>query len=146
MKIFVIHGPNLNMLGSREPQIYGMIDMNGLNELISDKAGKSNVLVDFLQSNSEGELISAIHKGLDYDGIILNPAGYGHTSIAMMDAIKAVKTPVIEVHLSNIHTREEFRHQTYTSKASYGVITGFGADSYLMALEALIRIIDREKI
>ena len=143
MKILVIHGPNLNMLGIREPSIYGKEGLDEINNALRLHAAEMNVQIDFFQSNAEGELISTIHNGIQYDGIILNPAGYGHTSIAMLDAIKAVKTPVVEVHLSNINTRESFRHHTYTSMGAVGVITGFGTDSYLLALDALCGIYKR---
>ena len=140
MKILVLHGPNLNMLGTREPGIYGSVCLDDVNRLIRGKAEKAGIQVEIFQSNIEGELISMIHKGASFDGIILNPAGYGHTSIAMMDAMKSVATPVVEVHLSNVHAREEYRHHTYTSSAALGVITGFGAESYLLAVDALISI------
>lgn len=138
MKILVLHGPNLNMLGKREPGIYGSVSLDDVNGLIRTKAAESGAEVEIFQSNIEGELISMIHKGASFDGIILNPAGYGHTSIALMDAIKSISTPLVEVHLSNVHAREEYRHHTYTSSAARGVITGFGADSYLLAIDALI--------
>ena len=138
MNILVLHGPNLNMLGKREPGIYGSVSLDDVNGLIRTKAAESGAEVEIFQSNIEGELISMIHKGASFDGIILNPAGYGHTSIALMDAIKSISTPLVEVHLSNVHAREEYRHHTYTSSAARGVITGFGADSYLLAIDALI--------
>lgn len=138
MKILVLHGPNLNMLGKREPGIYGSVCLDDVNALIRAKAAQCGAEVEIFQSNIEGELISMIHKGSSYDGIILNPAGYGHTSIALMDAVKSITTPVVEVHLSNVHAREEYRHHTYTSSAAKGVITGFGSDSYLLALDALV--------
>jgi len=141
MKILVIHGPNLNMLGSREPDIYGTAGLDNLNAIVSERVRSLGGTADFFQSNSEGALISKIHDGALYDGIILNPAGYGHTSIALHDAIKTIATPVVEVHLSNIHAREEFRHHTYTSSAAKGVICGFGAESYLLAADALASII-----
>ena len=109
--------------------------------MIRTKAKESGSAIEIFQSNIEGELISKIHSGASYDGIILNPAGYGHTSIALMDAIKSIETPVVEVHLSNVHAREEYRHHTYTSAAARGVICGFGADSYLLAVDALVSII-----
>jgi 3-dehydroquinate dehydratase-2 len=140
MKILVLHGPNLNMLGKREPGIYGSEGLESVNDMIRTKAKDAGVTVEIFQSNIEGELISKIHSGASYDGIILNPAGYGHTSIALMDAIKSIGTPVVEVHLSNVHAREEFRHHTYTSAAARGVIAGFGTDSYLLAVDALVSI------
>ena len=144
MKILVLHGPNLNMLGNREPGIYGNACLDDVNRLMRDKAEIKGIQLEIYQSNIEGELISMLHKGAAFDGIILNPAGYGHTSIAMMDAIKSIATPVVEVHLSNVHAREDYRHHTYTSSAAHGVITGFGSDSYLLALDALASIAEKK--
>ncbi|MGL4368665.1 MAG: type II 3-dehydroquinate dehydratase [Spirochaetota bacterium] len=139
MRLLVINGPNLNMLGSREPEIYGKNGLEQICTLVAEYASSKGADTEFFQSNAEGDLISKIHTGGMYDGIILNPAGYGHTSIALLDAIKSITTPVVEVHLSNIHTREEFRHQTYTSRGAIGIIAGFGGTSYLLAVDALIR-------
>ncbi|MBQ8866620.1 MAG: type II 3-dehydroquinate dehydratase [Bacteroidaceae bacterium] len=136
MKIQIINGPNLNLLGKREPGVYGATSFEDyLKEL---RALYPNLALDYYQSNVEGELINKIHEvGFDYDGIILNAGAYTHTSVALQDAIRAVKTPVIEVHISNVHKREEFRHKSMISSACVGVICGFGMDSYRLAVEAL---------
>lgn len=137
MRIQIINGPNLNLLGKREPQIYGE---KGFEEYLQVlRNSYPNIQLDFYQSNIEGELINKIHEvGFDYDGIILNAGAYTHYGLALMDAIKAVTTPVVEVHISNVHQREEFRHHSVISCACKGVICGFGLDSYRLALEALI--------
>ena len=137
MKIQIINGPNINLLGKREPQIYGsrgFIDyFNELQEKYPD------IEFDYYQSNIEGELIDKIQDtGFEYDGIILNAGAYTHTSIALQDAIRSFSSPVIEVHISNVHKREEFRHKSMISCACVGVICGFGLDSYRLAVEALI--------
>ena len=137
MKSQIINGPNINLLGKREPQIYGsrgFIDyFNELQEKYPD------IEFDYYQSNIEGELIDKIQDtGFEYDGIILNAGAYTHTSIALQDAIRSVSSPVIEVHISNVHKREEFRHKSMISCACVGVICGFGLDSYRLAVEALI--------
>ena len=137
MKIQIINGPNLNLLGKREPGVYGATSFEDyLKDLRSRYA---DIQLDYYQSNVEGELINKIHEvGFDYDGVILNAGAYTHTSIALQDAIRAVKTPVIEVHISNVHKREEFRHRSMISCACVGVICGFGMDSYRLAVESLI--------
>lgn len=140
MKRFqIINGPNLNLLGKREPDVYGNVSLEDyLSEL---RAAYPQYELSVYQSNVEGELINKIHEvGFDYDGIILNAGAYTHTSIALHDAIKAVTTPVIEVHISNVHARESFRHVSMISAACKGVILGFGLDSYRLALDALIKI------
>ena len=136
-KIIIINGPNLNLLGERETSIYGKQSFNDyLNEL---KTNYSSVEIEFYQSNIEGELINKLHEvGFTYDGIILNAAAYTHTSVGIADAIAAIHTPVIEVHISNIHKREKIRHSSLISKNVEGVICGFGLKSYALALEALI--------
>ena len=136
-KIIIINGPNLNLLGIRETSIYGKQSFNDyLNEL---KTSYPSVEIDFYQSNVEGELINKIQEiGFTYDGIILNAAAYTHTSVGIADAIAAIQTPVIEVHISNIYKREEVRHNSLISKNVEGVICGFGLKSYELALEALI--------
>mgnify|MGYP001163503614 CR=1 FL=1 len=136
-KIIIINGPNLNLLGVRETSIYGKQSFNDyLNEL---KTNYSSVAIEFYQSNIEGELINKLHEvGFTYDGIILNAAAYTHTSVGIADAIAAIHTPVIEVHISNIHKREKIRHSSLISKNVEGVICGFGLKSYALALEALI--------
>ena len=138
MKIIVIHGPNLNMLGERETSIYGDITLESLNKKIQDFATSLNLSVSFFQSNHEGELIEAIQQAPNsYDALIINPAGYTHSSVAIRDALATHKLPKIEVHLSNIHARESFRHQSYTAGVCKGQISGFGPTSYLLALHYL---------
>jgi 3-dehydroquinate dehydratase II len=137
--ITIINGPNLNMLGSREPNIYGSETLGDIKKLCEQKASSFNLTIDFLQSNHEGQIIDYIQDaGKKSAGIIINPAGFGHTSIAIMDAILALPIPAIEVHLSNIYKREQFRHHTYTSKAVIGVISGFGSYGYIMAIDAIL--------
>lgn len=137
MKIQIINGPNLNLLGVREPSIYGNISIEDyIKEL---KEIYSIVNIDYFQSNVEGELINKIHEvGFSYDGIILNAGGYTHTSVAIADAIAAIKTPVVEVHISNIYAREDYRHVSLTGKNCHGVLTGFGMKGYRLALESLL--------
>ena len=140
MKILVLHGPNLNLLGTREPGVYGTTTLVGINSSLAELAVQFGVTVDFFQSNSEGALIDAIQGAVgSHDGILINPAAYTHTSIALRDAIAAVGLPVVEVHLSNIHSREAFRHQSFIAPVAVGQIAGFGPDSYLLGLEALVR-------
>lgn len=136
-KIQIINGPNLNLLGKREPTVYGSISFeNYLNEL---RSSYPHCEISYFQSNVEGELINKMHEvGFDFDGIILNAGAYTHTSIALHDAIKAIEVPVIEVHISNVHARESFRHVSLISAACKGVILGFGMNSYRLALEALL--------
>ncbi len=137
MKIQIINGPNINLLGKREPSIYGSQSFE--DYLIELKKAYPQVEFDYYQSNVEGEMINKIHQvGFDYDGIVLNAGAYTHTSIALQDAIRAVKTPVVEVHISNVHAREEFRHKSMISCACVGVICGFGLHSYRLAVEALL--------
>jgi 3-dehydroquinate dehydratase-2 len=137
MKIQIINGPNINLLGKREPAIYGSQSFD--DYLVELKQVYPQVEFEYFQSNIEGEMINKIHQiGFDYDGIILNAGAYTHTSIALQDAIRAVTSPVIEVHISNVHAREEFRHRSMISCACLGVIAGFGMDSYRLAVEALL--------
>lgn len=139
-KILVINGPNLNMLGKREPGIYGCETLEDVYKKIEAFAEKLKCEVEFFQSNIEGEIINAIHKTYDeYDGIIINPGAFTHYSYAIHDALTSVKTPAIEVHISNIHKREEFRHKSVTAPACVGQICGLGTDGYLYALEALLK-------
>jgi len=135
MKIQIINGPNLNLLGVREPDVYGSFSFEDyLQELITLYPA---IEISYFQSNSEGEIINKLHEtGFSCDGIILNAGAYTHTSLAIHDAIKSISTPVIEVHLSNIHARESFRHQSALAGACKGVIAGFGMDSYRLAVEA----------
>lgn len=139
MRIQIINGPNINLLGKREPSIYGAVSFE--DYLVTLRALYPDVQIDYYQSNIEGEMINKIHEiGFSYDGLVLNAGAYTHTSIALQDAIRAVTTPVIEVHISNVHTREEFRHKSMISCACMGVICGFGLDSYRLAMEALLHV------
>lgn len=137
MKVQIINGPNLNLLGVREPSIYGNTSIEDyVKEL---KALYTDITIEYYQSNVEGELINKLHEiGFTYDGIILNAGGYTHTSVALADAIAAIKTPVVEVHISNIYAREEYRHVSLTGKNCQGVLTGFGINGYRLALESLL--------
>ena len=137
MKIQIINGPNLNLLGIREPETYGSASFENYLEKL--KIEFPNITIDYFQSNVEGEIINKIHEtGFSFDGIILNAGAYTHTSVAIHDAIQAVRTPVIEVHISNVQTREEFRHRSLIAGACKGVIAGFGLDSYRLGVEAII--------
>ena len=136
-RIFVINGPNLNMLVTRQPEIYGSDTLADIEKGCREKAAALGLDVEFFQSNHEGEIVSAIQQARGrFDAVVINPAAYSHTSVAIMDALLACDMPVVEVHLSNIHRREEFRHFSYVSKAADGVICGFGKQGYLLALEA----------
>lgn len=134
-KIIIINGPNLNLLGTREPEIYGSLSFTEFLEAL--KAKYPNVSIDYFQSNIEGELIDKLQEvGFSYDGIVLNAAAYTHTSVGIGDAVKAIETPVIEVHISNTFAREEFRHQSFISPHAKGVILGFGLQSYELAIQS----------
>jgi 3-dehydroquinate dehydratase-2 len=136
-KFQIINGPNLNLLGKREPAVYGNTSFEAYLDVLRNQYPSCKI--DYYQSNAEGELIDKIHEtGFSYDGIILNAGAYTHTSVALHDAIKAVESPVVEVHISNVHAREEFRHHSMISAACKGVIAGFGLKSYELALTALI--------
>ncbi len=141
LKILIINGPNINMLGIREKNIYGTMNYDEMCNYLYDTAETLDVVIDIFQSNIEGEIIDCIHKahGL-YDGIIINPAAYTHYSIAIYDALKAIDTPVVEVHISNIHSREEFRRKSVTAAACIGQISGFGIYGYVMAINGLINL------
>ena len=142
MKILVINGPNLNMLGIRKKNIYGELSLEEINEKVKKEAEKEKVTVEFFQSNTEGEIINHIHSALHhYDGIIINPGAYTHYSIAIRDAIEAVSIPCIEVHLSNIHSREEFRHNSVICPVCIGQICGFGYNSYILGLQGIIEYV-----
>lgn len=141
MKIVVIQGPNLNLLGTREPHIYGGMKLEQIHEQMRNVALQSGVEIEFFQSNIEGELIDRIHECVgDAHGIILNAGGYTHTSVALRDAISATALPVIEVHISNVHRREEFRHTSMITAVCAGVIAGFGPFSYHLAMVAMLQI------
>lgn len=139
MKVEIIHGPNLNMLGKREPTIYGSLTLEEINEKIVKKAAKLSMEVDIFHSNSEGEIVSRIQSlhNKHIDGIVLNAAAYTHTSVAIRDALLSVSLPFVEVHISNVYKRESFRNKSYLSDIAVGVISGFGYLSYELALEAL---------
>lgn len=147
MKILVMNGPNLNLLGEREPGIYGNDSLDSINENLAAKGKKLGVKLDFFQSNHEGALIDALHaaKGV-YSAVILNAGAYTHYSVALRDAIAAIKLPVIEVHLSNIHSREEFRHTSVIAPVCKGQIAGFGAYSYTLALYAALNEIKNSRL
>ncbi len=138
-RVLIVNGPNLNLLGKREPEIYGNLDFEGF---FSDlKRGFGQFELEYFQSNIEGELITKIQEvGFSYHGIVLNPAGYSHTSVALADAVAAIKTPLVEVHISNIFSREEFRKHSFISPVSKGVITGLGLEGYRLALNYLDRL------
>lgn len=136
-KIIIINGPNLNLLGKREPNIYGSLTFTEFFDTVKEKY--PNVTLEYFQSNIEGELIDKLQAcGFNYDGIVLNAAAYTHTSVGIGDAIKAIETPVIEVHISNTFGREEFRHQSYISANAKGVILGFGLQSYELAIQSFL--------
>jgi 3-dehydroquinate dehydratase-2 len=137
-RITVINGPNLNMLGLREPDKYGRETLDSINDRIARKADELGAVCEFFQSNSEGDLVSAIQRASGSDGVILNAGAYTHYSVAIRDAIAAIAAPVVEVHISNVHAREDFRRVSVISPACLGVIAGFGADSYILALYALV--------
>ncbi|HVD99314.1 MAG TPA: type II 3-dehydroquinate dehydratase [Cytophagaceae bacterium] len=137
MKILIINGPNLNLLGVREPSVYGNQTFEEYFKTLQQKYPQAGL--EYFQSNVEGELINKLHEtGFSYDGIIMNAGAYTHTSVAIPDAISAIKTPVIEVHISNVHAREEFRHKSFMSRVCKGVVAGFGMMSYEMALFYLL--------
>lgn len=141
-RILILNGPNLNLLGTREPAIYGHTTLDDIEQACLDHAQDLEMTVDFRQSNSEGELIDWVQEARDgHNGIVINGAGYSHTSIALMDALKATGLPTVEVHLSNVFQRDAFRHHSYLSLAAAGVIVGFGARGYLLALDAMAMII-----
>ena len=141
--IFILNGPNLNLLGSREPEIYGVDTLASIEKQCAAKAKTLNLEIDFRQTNLEGELVNWIHEARGKAaGIIINAGAYTHTSVALHDALKAVALPTVEVHLSNVYKRETFRHHSYISPASHGVICGFGAMSYELALEGLSSVLN----
>jgi len=138
-KIYVLNGPNLNLLGDREPDIYGNVSLKDIEKSLSNYGKKNNSEIYFKQTNHEGELIEFVHEASKKaNAIIINPAGYSHTSVALLDALLTVKIPIIEVHISNIFRREDFRHNSYVSKAAIGVISGLGIEGYLYALKFLL--------
>lgn len=137
--ILILNGPNLNLLGTRQPEVYGSTTLADVEAMCAEKAKALGIEIDFRQSNHEGTLVDWIHEAKGkHDGILINAGAYTHTSIALHDAIASVELPVAEVHISNIHKREEFRHLSYISKVSVGMICGFGTYGYLMGLDALV--------
>lgn len=145
--ILVLNGPNLNMLGVRQPEVYGRDTIADIAGSVAAEAKRLGVAIDFRQSNHEGELVTWIQEARGAKaGIIINPGAYGHTSIALLDALTLAELPVIEVHLSNIHRREPFRHHTYVSQIATGVICGLGALGYLLALQAMANLVNPKKV
>lgn len=142
MNILIIHGPNLNLLGKREPEIYGKATLEDINQSVSVLAKELGVTASFFQSNHEGELVQKVQDAMGrFEAIVINPGAYTHTSIALRDAISATGVPVVETHISNIHKREEFRKQSFISGVAVGQIVGFGTDSYLLALRAAVNYV-----
>lgn len=141
MKITVIHGPNLNLLGTREPEVYGTDTLDDIDNMLREEAAKHGSEIKSFQSNSEGEIVDALHQAREWaDVVIINPGAYTHTSVAICDAILAIEIPVIEAHLSNVHAREEFRRHSYIAPAVTGQVIGFGAESYRLALLAALTL------
>ena len=145
MKILVIHGPNLNLLGSRETDVYGSRSLDEINTSLNVLAQELGINIVIEQSNHEGEIVDLIQNSQEFSAILINPAAYTHTSIAIRDAIAAVNTPAVEVHLSNIHTREEFRQKSLIAPVSAGQISGFGPESYLLGLRAAAYMVNAKK-
>lgn len=141
--VLVLNGPNLNMLGLRQPEIYGTMSLKDLDRICEDAAKDAGWKADCRQSNMEGELVTWIHEArTEFDGIVINAGAYTHTSVALRDAISAAETPTIEVHLSNIHKRESFRHHSYLTPVAVGMICGLGAHGYVLGIQALARMAD----
>ncbi len=147
LNILVLHGPNLNLLGLREPHIYGSLTLDDINALLSQEGNILGIKVSCFQSNHEGALVDAIHQALGkYDGIVINAGAYTHTSVAIRDALSGVKIPTVEVHLSNIYQREDFRHHSFIAPIAIGQISGFGSQSYRLGLQALVHHLTKSKV
>ena len=145
MKILVINGPNLNLLGKREADIYGTMTLDDISSSLNNLAAEMGVQVDIKQSNHEGEIVDLIQNSNEYAALVINPAAYTHTSVAIRDAIAAVNIPTVEIHLSNIYKREEFRHKSLISPVAHGQISGFGPESYQLGLRAAVSIANANK-
>ncbi len=146
VKILALHGPNLNLLGQREPDVYGSMTLEEIDRALEDRGKKLGVSIDSYQSNHEGELVDRIQAAaIDFDGILINPAAFSHYSYALRDALSAAGLPVIEVHLSNVFARETFRHHSVITPVAEGMVCGLGPDSYLLGLEALVNILKKER-
>ena len=144
-KILVIHGPNLNLLGTREPETYGDLSLEDINKKIENFSKNNKLKLKIFQSNIEGEIVNFIQENGDWDGLVINPAAYTHTSVAIRDAIKAVDIPAVEIHLSNIHSREEFRKTSIIAPVCVGQVSGFGYYSYVLGLDAIINHLENRK-
>jgi 3-dehydroquinate dehydratase-2 len=143
-QILVLNGPNLNLLGKRQPEIYGSLSLSDIEQQVRALADELSVEIDFRQSNSEAELITWIHEAADkFGALVINPAAYTHTSLALRDAISAVEIPTVEIHISNIHRREPFRHHSYIAEVAVGQIAGFGATSYLLGIRAAVELLQK---
>lgn len=144
MKLLILSGPNLNLLGTREPEIYGSETLEDVERSLREFVAARGIALKFKQSNSEGALIDALHEArLECAGVVFNPGGYTHTSVALRDAISAIAIPVVEVHLSNVHAREEFRKRSYLAPVCIGTISGFGTNSYRLGVDALLDYLER---
>lgn len=144
-KILILHGPNLNLLGLREPGIYGSMTLDGINRSLETLAEELGVTVECRQSNHEGQLIDWLHEALDgFAAVVFNPGGYTHTSVALRDAVAAIRLPLVEVHLSNVQAREEFRHRSLIAPVARGQIAGFGPLSYQLGLRAAVEIVNQQ--
>ena len=144
IKIIILNGPNLNLLGEREKNQYGNVTLDEIKKNCSEYASKNNIELSFFQSNIEGELVTQIQNSRNsQNGLIINAGGYTHTSVAIHDALKIIKIPIIELHISNIYNREEFRHKSLISKVALGIICGFGVEGYIMSLDAMKKIFEK---
>ena len=144
LSLGVLHGPNLNLLGRREPESYGLEDLDAIDGRLSERGAELGVTLEFYQSNIEGELVDWVQQASSrLDGLLVNAAGYTHTSVAIRDALKAMELPFVEVHLSNVYAREPFRHHSYLSDIAVGLVAGFGGDSYILALDGLVAYLRR---